>query len=518
MCTAPTLVPVFHRLNRTEYQNSVNGLLGIALPLRDDLPADAMVNGFDNNADTAVSATLLQKYLTANQRAVEAALASPTAKAQLIPCVPETDTACARKVMTAFLPKAFRRPVLPSEIDEYLKYVTVCSSNATAGIGCAIEAALLSSKFLFRTELLNGAQSQAATCAEAVPFAAASSANLSAYALASRLSYLMWSSAPDQELLDLAAKGTLGDPAVLAAQVERMLTPTVAAKYARPFTESLATQWLQLEAVASAAPSKVLFPSFDEALRTAMQDEAKLFFSDVMLQNRSVLDLIRTNFTFVNARLATHYGLAGVTGTNMRKVDTAGAARGGILTQGSFLTGTSSSENTSIVLRAKWVLTNLLCTSLSAPPPGAADSVPPPDPGLGLTNRESLQFRTGNAPCNGCHNVLNPIGFGLEKFDAVGAARTLDKGKTIDSSGELPGGLKFNDTDELLALLKADERFPACFTKKLLTYALGRSMEVSCDDEAVKALAAEFKADGFQMKNHIMRIVKSDLFRTARRR
>ncbi|HMF87578.1 MAG TPA: DUF1592 domain-containing protein, partial [Gemmatimonadaceae bacterium] len=392
------------------------------------------------------------------------------------------------------------------------------SSNATAGIGCALEAALLSPKFLFRTELLNGAPSQAATCAEAAPFVASASASLSSYTLAARLSYLLWSSGPDPELFDLAAKGTLGDAAVLTAQVERMLTPTVAAKYVRPFTESLATQWLQLEAVASAAPSKVLFPSFDEALRSAMQDEAKLFFSDVLLQNRSALDLIRTNFTFANARLATHYGLAGVTGTNMRKVDTTGVERGGILTQGSFLTGTSSSENTSIVLRAKWVLTNLLCTSLSAPPPGAADSVPPPDPGLGLTNRESLQFRTGNAPCNGCHNILNPIGFGLEKFDAIGASRALDKGKPIDTTGELPGGLKFNNTDELLALLKADERFPSCFTKKLLTYALGRSMEVSCDDEAVKALAAEFKADGFQMKNHIMRIVKSDLFRTARRR
>jgi hypothetical protein len=477
-----------------------------------------MVNGFDNNADTAVSATIAQKYLTANQRAVEAALASPTAKAQLIPCVPETDATCARKVLQAFLPQAFRRPVQPTEVDDYLKYVTVCGSSATAGIGCALEAALLSPKFLFRTELLDSARTQGAACTEALPFAASSSSDLSSYAIAARLSYLLWSSAPDQELLDLAAKGTLGDPAVLGAQVERMLTPSVAARYVRPFTESLAIQWLQLEAVASAAPSKVLFPGFDEPLRSAMQDETKLFFSDVLLQNRTALDLVRTNYTFVNARLAMHYGLAGVTGTDMRRVDTAGARRGGILTQGSFLTGTSSSENTSIVLRAKWVLSNLLCTTLAAPPPGAADSVPPPDPGLGLTNRESLALRTGNAPCNGCHSILNPIGYGLEMFDAIGAERTLDKGKPIDTTGELPGGLQFKNTEELLALLRTDERFPACLTKKLLTYALGRGIDVSCDNEAVQRLAAEFKADGFQMKNHIVRIVKSDLFRSARRR
>jgi hypothetical protein len=248
-----------------------------------------------------------------------------------------------------------------------------------------------------------------------------------------------------------------------------------------------------------------------------MEQESLLYFAEVLLQNRSALDLVRSNFTFLNQRLAMHYGIPGVTGTQMRKVDTTGTLRGGALTQGSYHVASSSSENTSIVLRAKWVLHNLLCTVIPTPPAGAADSVPPPDPGLGLTNRQSLERRTANEPCISCHKVINPIGFGLEVFDGIGAQRSTDKGQPIDASGELPGGLKFKDTAELLELLKNDERFPVCLTQKLFTYALGRGMEAPCDQEIIDTLAKEFKADGFKLKNHIVRIAKSELFRTARR-
>jgi hypothetical protein len=517
MCTAtPKVVPVFHRLNRTEYQNTVNVLLGTNLPLRDDLPVDALVNGLDNNADTAVSATLLQKYLTSAQKAVEAALASATSKAKLVPCAIETDAACPRKVLEAFLPQAFRRPVAAAEVDQHLAYMTTCSASKTAGISCALQAALLSPNFLFRTELLG--TGQAATCTAQAPLTSSPQAQLASYELASRLSYFLWSAPPDATLFDLAAKGMLNDPATLAAQVDRMLAPAASGKYVRPFLDSLPTQWLQLDAVASAVPSPKLFPTFDEPLRQAMQDESRLFFAEILQQNLSALELLRSNFTFANQRLAQHYGLPAVAGTAMQRVDTTGTARGGILTQGSFLLATSSSENTSIVQRAKWVLNNLLCETIPAPPPGAQDSVPPPDPGLGLTNRESLSIRTANAPCNGCHTVLNPIGFGLEIFDAIGAQRSTDKGKPIDASGALPGGAMFANTDELLNLLKNDERFPACLTHKILTYALGRSMTAACDAETIQTMAQEFKADGFHLKSHIVRIVQSDLFRSARRK
>jgi hypothetical protein len=510
------VVPVFHRLSRTEYHNSVNSLLGVNLPLRDDLPADALVFGFDNNADTAVSATLVQKYLTVAQRAVDTALADTAAKAKLITCNVDTDATCGRRVLEAFLPRAFRRPVQPAEVDEYLKYTKICTASATAGVGCALQAALVSPKFLFRTELLSNAPIN--MCGESQPLASTQNQTLAQYALASRLSYFLISSAPDAELLDLASKGRLNDPATIAAQTDRLLSAAVSARYLRPFTESMAVQWLELDSVADAAPSPRLFPQFNAELRKAMQDESRLYFADILQNNRSALELVRSNFTFANARLAQHYGLPPVTGTDMRRVDTTGTRRGGILTQASFLTATSSSENTSIVLRAKWVLSNLLCTSVGAPPPGAADTVPPPDPGLGLTNRESLSMRTANAPCNACHDIMNPIGFGLEIFDAIGAERKLDHNKPIDASGVLPGGLTFKTTDELLELLKKDERFPLCMTKKLMIYALGRAMDAPCDEQVIKGLSDQFKADGFKLKNHIIRIAQSDLFRTARRK
>jgi hypothetical protein len=231
---------------------------------------------------------------------------------------------------------------------------------------------------------------------------------------------------------------------------------------------------------------------------------------------RSALDLVRSDFSFLNERLASHYGISGVTGAEMRRVPTTGTLRGGILSQASFLTATSSSENTSIVQRAKWVLTNLLCEHLPVPPPGIINSVPPPDPGLGLTNRESLTLRTMNPPCNGCHVSMNPIGFGLEVFDAVGALRSTDHGKPIDPSGQLPDGQMFADTEGLMQLLKQDARFPACMTKKMLTYALGRGLDATCDAEALQKLGDAFKADDYNLQHHIVRLAQSDLFRSAR--
>jgi hypothetical protein len=260
-----------------------------------------------------------------------------------------------------------------------------------------------------------------------------------------------------------------------------------------------------------------MFPMFDAPLRQAMQDESKLFFQDVLMNNGSALDLLRSNYTFLNERLARHYGIAGVTGTQMRKVTTTGTARGGIPTQGSFLTATSSTENTSLVLRAKWVLGSLLCVELPPPPPkNIIDAVPEPDPSLNLTNRESIEIRTAGEPCHTCHLAINPIGFGLEVFDAVGAQRTTDHGKTIDASGTLPGGKTFANTNEMLDLLRADERFSTCVTKKMLTYALGRGMVQSCDPGVVSGLAAELRADGYKLRNHLVRIVQSPLFRAPR--
>jgi hypothetical protein len=514
VCQAGSVAPSFHRLNRVEYQNSVNALLGTDLPIADDLPVDSLVYGFDNNADVSMSATLMQKYLNAAQNAVKAALGSPATRNALIPCTLGADNVCARTVLQKFLGNAFRRPASTEEVDASLGYLKTCVSSADAGIGCAMQAAILSSKFLFRTELLGTEQAKA--CTEAAPLTSSTDGKLSPHALASRLSYWLTTTSPDAELLAAANSGALATSEGIATQVQRLLATPSAGSHRAPFLENFPGQWLQLSAAAAAAPSPTLFPKFDEPLRQALGDESRLFFASVVNDGRSALDLVRTDFSFLNERLASHYGIAGVTGSEMRRVSTTGTLRGGILTQASFLTATSSSENTSIVQRAKWVLTNLLCEHLPLPPPGIVDSVPPPDPGLGLTNRESLSIRTANPPCSGCHVNMNPIGFGLEVFDAVGALRSMDHNKPIDPSGQLPDGQMFKDTEGLMQLLKQDPRFPSCMTKKVLTYALGRGLEAACDADAMKKLGDEWKADNYNLKNHIVRLAQSDLFRSAR--
>jgi hypothetical protein len=511
-CRATRWAPVFHRLNATQYQNTVNQLLGLALPLRDELPPDSIVYGFDNGASSAMSAALTQQYMNSARTAVTAALTTPAVRSRLVPCqlTATTAAACIRTVLQAWLPKAFRRPVQPAEVDEYASYASVCTSTPDAGLSCALQAALLSPKFLFRAELLNP---QAAACADSSTVVASDEGILAQHALASRLSYFLVNSAPDDALSKLASSGSLSDPQVLATQVDRLLQPNAA--YRLPFIVDFPTQWMQLTALDTVRPSATSFPLFDEPLRQAMKDESQLYFAKILLENRSALELVKSDFTFVNERLATHYGIPNVKGTAMREVSTAGTHRGGLLTQGSFLTVTSSSENTSIVLRAKWVIKNLLCEDLPQPPPGVAEQVPPPDPGLGLTNRESLSIRTAGEPCHSCHKLINPIGFGLETYDPVGGLRSIDKGKTIDASGELPGGLKFQTTDQLLELLRNDPRFSACITKKLFTYALGRNVVDTCDKTALAELNKEFKADDYRLKNHLVRIIQSDLFRSA---
>lgn len=512
-CGVQKSVSTFHRINRVEYQNSVNQLLGTKLPLADALPVDSLVNGFDNNADVSMSATLMEKYMNAAQSAVTAALKDPAARASLIPCT-LSDVACQRSVIQGFLTRAFRRPPETAEVDKYLGYVQVCKSSLDAGIGCSLQAALISSKFLFRGELLSSPTVQA--CTESAPLVAQVDGKLSGYALASRLSYFVTSSGPDSELITLAQNGTLNDPAVIGAQVDRLIAPDASAKQLMPFIDNFPTQWLQISAAQAATPSKTLYPNFDDPLRKALGDEGRLFFKSFVADGGSALDLVRTNYTFLNERLASHYGINGVTGSEMRRVDTTGTKRGGILTQAAYLTATSSSENTSIVQRAKWVLTNLLCSPLPAPAPGLVDSVPPPDPGLGLTNRESLSIRTANQPCAGCHKTINPIGFAFETYGATGEPRTMDHGKPVDSSGMLPTGESFTDTEGLFSILKNDPRFPVCMTEKVLVYALGRSMDAACDEASVKALAEQWKTDNYNLKNQIKRIAQSDIFRSVR--
>jgi hypothetical protein len=497
-CRAGAPRAVFQRLNRNEYENSVNALLGTRLSLAAELPADPLLFGFDNGEARPVSAPLLQRYLNLAAVAVSAALGDPASRAALVPCALDSDPSCGRQVLERFLPRAFRRPVMAAEIESHLGYFSLCSDNPAAGLACALEAALVSPHFLFRSELGAGP-------------------GLDAFGLASRLSFFLAARAPDAQLLALAEQDRLGDPAVIEAEVDRWLAPAAQQSGRRGFVAGFPSQWWELDGLAAAAPAPTLFPAFDEPLRSAMADEALRFFADALAENRSALTLVRSPRTFVNQRLAAHYGIAGVVGPELRAVDTTGTLRGGVLGQAAFLTVTSSSEKTSIPLRARFVLQNLLCTSLGDPPPGADEMVPAPPASAGLSNRESLELRTNRAPCGGCHAMLNPIGFGLEVFDAVGALRATDRGKPIDPSGMLPSGQRFDNTDQLAQLLAQDERFPVCLTRKLLTYALGRGLAGTCDEETVRILAEELKHDGYRLRNHVVRIAKSDLFRSVAR-
>src|SRR5688572_15512891 len=245
VCASGSVVPAFHRLNRLEYQNSVNALLGTDLPLAEDLPVDSLVYGFDNNADVSMSATLMQKYLNVAQSAVQAALGSDTIRAALVPCS-LADASCARSVLEKVITKAYRRPASAAEVDEALGYLSVCSSSPEAGLGCALQATLLSSKFLFRIELLGTDQAKA--CTESVPLTSAPDGTLSAHALAARLSYWLTSGAPDTELYAAAQGGALLQPAGIATQVERLLAVGDGAGHRLPFLQNFPSQWLQLSA------------------------------------------------------------------------------------------------------------------------------------------------------------------------------------------------------------------------------------------------------------------------------
>jgi Protein of unknown function (DUF1592)/Protein of unknown function (DUF1588)/Protein of unknown function (DUF1587)/Protein of unknown function (DUF1585)/Protein of unknown function (DUF1595) len=500
-CGGGTPSATFHRLNRTEYHNTVNDLLGTKLPLRDWLPSDSLLEGFDNHGDAVMSAPLLQRYLNLAGQAVAAALRQPQTFAGFVPCE-LGEPKCQRSVVEAFLLRAFRRPATAEEIDEHVGYFSVCDESPRAGLACALEAALISPKFLFRAELASDR--------------AGGAGELGQHAIAERLAFFLWSTGPDARLLDLAEAGRLRDPATLAAEADRLLA-VEAGRFVRPFTAGFPIQWLELDGLEAAAPSKQVFPQFDEDLRAAMMAESQLFFAHILTTDRSALELMQAPYTFANERLAAHYGIAGVRGQALARVETAGTPRGGVLTQAGFLTLTSSSEKTSIPQRARWVLRNLLCTTLNDPPPGAEEMVPAPPAELGLTSRESLERRTNQPACSGCHAVLNPVGFGLEMFDGIGATRTTERGKPIDTSGVLPTGETFTSTEELRALLAKDARFPACLTRKLLTYALGRRLEGACDEATVRVLADEFARDGYRLRRHVIRIVQSGLFRTARR-
>jgi hypothetical protein len=401
--------------------------------------------------------------------------------------------ACGRQIVNNLLFRAYRRPVTPAEVDSKLRLLALARKEGDSfeeGIRLALEAVLASPDFLFRTD------------------GAASGTRLSSdHALASRLSYFLWSSMPDDELRAAAVRKTLHTPDVLAAQVRRML----ADRKASNLVENFGAQWLQLRNLGRTKPDPARFPTVDDELLDAMRHETLLFVEAVMREDRSILDLIDAPFTFLNGPLARHYGIASVSGEEFRRVDLDGDKRGGLMTQGAILTVSSYPTRTSPPVRGKWVLENLL---------GAAPPPPPPDVpvldesklGNTVSLRERLEQHRKDPSCSPCHVQMDPIGFGLENYDAVGAWRTHDGQVPIDPSGTLPDGSSFQGAKDLKKILRGrSAAFTRNLTEKLLTFALGRGLEAS-DEETVEQIVSRVSANGYKFSTLVLEIVNSKQF------
>ncbi len=409
-----------------------------------------------------------------------------------------SDTACARRIVASLARRAYRRPVTDADMTPLMRiYATERGqSDFEHGVEAAVEAILVSPHFLFLVEQDPGGS------------APGSVHRISDLELASRLSFFLWSSIPDETLLQAAEKGQLQQPALLDAQITRML----ADPRADALTRNFAGQWLYLRNLDQQRPDITVFPQFDTRLRSAMARETEMFFSYVLRTNRSLLDFIAADYTFLNQRLADHYGISGVNGTAMRRVSLDPAAnRGGLLAQASILTVTSYGNHTSVVKRGKWILDNML----AAPPPP-----PPPDvpalqdkhDGRLLTAREQLEMHRKNPACAACHIKMDPLGFSLENFDAVGAFRQKDAGQPIDVSATMPDGMRFSGLAGLQKVLLArKDEFTSAFTERLLTYALARGVDAR-DMPTVRTITRGAAADGYRIQTIIRGIVTSAPF------
>jgi hypothetical protein len=407
---------------------------------------------------------------------------------------------CAKQILSTLARRAYRRPVSDVDVQDLMPFYAAGRAEGSFDLGIqkALERLLVSSQFLFRMERVP------ATTAPGAAF------RVSDLELASRLSFFLWSSIPDDQLLDVAVAGRLKDPAVLEQQVRRMLADA----RSESLVTNFAAQWLFLRDIEAKQPDEVLFADFDETLRQALRRETELFVGSVFRENRSVLDLLTANYTFLNERLARHYSIPNIKGSYFRRVTLPeGSVRGGLLGQGSVLTITSYSTRTSPVLRGKWVLENLLS---AAPPPPPADipalKTEGSDPGTALSMREAMAAHRASPACAGCHARMDPIGFAMENFDAVGRWRDADAGGRIDASGVFPEGTRFEGIAGLKKeLLRQPDRFIHTVAERLLMYAVGRNLQYY-DSPSVRAIVRESAQSKYTLSSLVLGVVKSRPF------
>ena len=415
------------------------------------------------------------------------------------PATPKEELPCARQILSTLARHAYRRPLKDSDLEEPLSFYQRRRNNKgsfDAGIESALQFILASPEFLFRFE------PDPANVAAGTPY------RIDDIALASRLSFFLWSSIPDDTLLNLASQGKLKDPAVLEQQVKRMLIDPRADALADNFAE----QWLFLRNLKTSSPNLVDFPDFDDNLRQAMLQETKLFFESIQHEDRSVMDLLNADYTFVNERLAKHYGIPNIYGSQFRRVPVTDPMRRGLLGQASILTVTSYPHRTSPVQRGKWILTNILGVPPTPPPPNVPALKDNAEGSQPKSLRERMEAHRADAVCAGCHKVMDPVCFALENFDAIGRWRVADEGAKIDPSGVLFNG---DHIDGVVGLRKAltgrPDVFVGVMTEKLLTYALGRGVEYY-DMPVVRKIVQDAGTRDFRFSSLIAGVVKSTPF------
>lgn len=513
------------RLNRTEYRNTIRDLVGVDFDPTEDFPSDDIGHGFDNIGDVlTMSPVLMERYLAAAESIVQRAIKDGSvdtwsaSQQRLLACDTSRSPAQqVREILQRFALRAYRRPATEEEVSrlaELAGSVVADGGSREDGLRLAMQAVLCSPKFLFRAELDDRPDSPEVRL-------------LDEFQLASRLSYFLWSTMPDDQLSELAAQGRLR--AELDAQVQRMLQDPKS----EALIDNFALQWLQLKRLDSFTPDPQRFPRFGQRMRSSMLDETRLFFASVMREDRSILDLLDADYTFLNERLARHYGIVDTHGTRAGKapvrpggqpirgeelvrVSLVDGERGGLLTQASILTVTSNPTRTSPVKRGVWVLEQILGT----PPPPAPPNVPllPEGEEVELTGslRERFEQHRSNPVCANCHARMDPLGFALENYDAIGAFRTKDGTFDIDPSGELPDGRTFQTLAELKEILKEmKDSFAACLSEKMLIYALGRGLEFY-DQPEVDRIVAALQRDNYRFSTLVREIARSDPFQKRR--
>jgi hypothetical protein len=494
------------RLNRDEYGATIRDLLNIHVNAAHALPSDgAGGEGFDNAAETLfISPIHAEKYLAAAKEALEYAAKDPKSRAVFLAAEPDAShppEEAAAKILNAFLPRAFRRPVQPGEVERYMAFFRGAQKRGESfdhSVLLALEAVLVSPNFLFRIEAPNPGPDMRL---------------VDDYALASRLSYFLWGSMPDAALFDLAAQGKLHDPEVLKSQVVRLLSDVKSRDFAERFVE----QWLGTRELGrDIKPDQKLFPEYyDAELQSGIRYEPILFFQEILSKNLSLLNLLDSNFTVVSSKLAKFYGLStkGMSQQPKHADLPDSSHRGGILTMSAVLAVSSYPQRTSPVLRGKWVLENILGTPPPAPPPNVP-ALKENEAGVApQTLRERLEQHRANPVCASCHDRIDPLGFALENYDVLGRWRISDSGKPIDSAGQLPDGTKIGGSDDLKkVLLERKDGFVRFFTAKMLGYALGRGLTAG-DSCTVDQIVARLAEENYASQTLIREIVLSVPFR-----